>query len=349
MARNLDPEAFLQEALTFPVVDVRSPGEFLQGHIPDAFNIPLFDDQERAIIGTLYNRSGSDTAIRKGIEIATPKIPLYLASLNAVIKDRRILVHCWRGGMRSAHMAALFEQEGFEAGLLSGGYKAYRRHVRSALGAPARIIVVGGYTGSGKTELLRMIGQLGHQVIDLEELACHKGSAFGALGQPPQPTNEQFENDLFRIWSGLDLSKPVWLEDESRMIGRVTLPDPVFEKISGGILLRIEVPRTFRVKRLVSEYAAYDKRLLAEAVGRISERLGVPRTREALEDIEKGAFEKVADNVLRYYDKAYQYSIDRFKGRHVFVFELDGEPDQSTAENLISFIEKTLNNGTDLP
>ena len=251
--------------------------------------------------------------------------------------------------MRSAHMAALFEHEGFDAGLLAGGYKAYRRHVRSALGAPSRVIVVGGYTGSGKTELLRMIGQLGCQVIDLEELACHKGSAFGALGQPPQPTNEQFENELFRIWSGLDLSKPVWLEDESRMIGRVTLPDPVFEKISEGILLRIEVPRAFRVKRLVSEYAAFDKRLLAEAVGRISERLGVPRTREALDDIEKGEFENVADNVLRYYDKAYQFSIERRPGRHIFVFDLDGEPDERTAEKLKLFIDERLYNGTDLP
>jgi tRNA 2-selenouridine synthase len=269
--------------------------------------------------------------------------------LKNATTDKRILVHCWRGGMRSEHMAALFEKEGYLAGLMAGGYKAYRRYVRSSFIAPVPVIVVGGYTGSGKTELLGMIARLGCQVIDLEELACHKGSSFGALGQPPQPTNEQFENDLFMHWSGMDLSKPVWLEDESRMIGKVTLPDPVFEKISNGILLHIEVPKPIRVKRLVLEYAAFDKRLLAEAVGRISERLGRPRTREALEAIENGEFEKVADNVLRYYDKSYQFAIERRPGHRRFVFDLDSEADKRTAEMLVSFIQERLKNGTDLP
>lgn len=348
MARILDPEAFLKEAASLPVIDVRSPGEFSQGHIPGALNIPLFDDAERAIVGTLYNRSGRETAIQKGIEIATARIPEYLTSLKTVTRDTRILVHCWRGGMRSEHMAALFEQEGYEAGLLTGGYKAYRRHIREALDKAATIIVLGGYTGSGKTGLLRWIEQLGCQVIDLEELACHKGSAFGALGQPPQPTNEQFENELYLRWNRLDKSKPIWLEDESRMIGKVTLPGPLFNKIANGILLRIEVPVSCRVNQLVAEYAVFDKTLLSEAVGKISERLGIPRTREALQAIEDGEFAKVAELVLNYYDKAYDFTIRRRPGKTSYLFRLDSEPNKDTARMLVKCIEEQLHHGTDL-
>lgn len=348
MIRILDTEAFLDEAKEVAVTDVRSPSEFSQGHIPGAFSIPLFDDEERAVVGTIYKNSGSDTAVEKGIGIATPKIPQYLASARDLPGSPRILVHCWRGGMRSENMAKLFEREGFEPAVLAGGYKAYRRHVRASLGTRATIVVVGGYTGSGKTDLIREIGQLGCQIIDLEKLACHKGSAFGALGQPPQPTNEQFENDLYRIWSGLDLSKPVWLEDESRMIGRITLPDPVFEMISHGILLRLEIPREERVKRLVMEYAGADKGLLSEAVMRISERLGRPRTQEALHAIETGEFSKVADNILTYYDKAYQFAIERRQGQKKVLYPLPSGLNRGTAAELISMINEILKNGTHL-
>jgi tRNA 2-selenouridine synthase len=348
MIRTLGPEAFLDEAARIAVIDVRSPSEFAQGHIPGALNIPLFDDAERAVVGTIYKNSGSETAIQKGLDIATPKIPMYLAAAQAVNSYPRVLVHCWRGGMRSGNMAALFDRNDFETAVLEGGYKAYRRYVRSALGKPATIIVLGGYTGSGKTDLLQEIGKLGCQIIDLENLACHKGSAFGALGQPPQPTNEQFENDLFLAWSGLDLSEPVWLEDESRMIGRVTLPDPVFEMISNGLLVRLEVPKQERVKRLVVEYAGADRRLLSEAVMRISERLGRPRTLEALQAIETGEFGKVAGNILTYYDKAYQFAIERRPGQKIIVYPLDSGVEEGTASKVISMVHEHLKNGTHL-
>jgi tRNA 2-selenouridine synthase len=348
MARILEPEQFLAESKELAVIDVRSPGEFLQGHIPGAVTIPLFDNEERAIVGTIYKNSGREAAILKGIAIATPKISLYISSLKAAAKGRRILVHCWRGGMRSEHMAALFEKEGYEAGVLSGGYKDYRRYVRASLGKTAGIIVVGGYTGSGKTEVLQGIGKLGCQVIDLEELACHKGSAFGALGLPPQPTNEQFENDLHEIWSRFDLTQPVWLEDESRMIGSVTLPDPLVEMINRGILLRIEVPKEYRVMRLVSEYAGFDKRLLSEAVSRISERIGGARTAEAIEAIETGAFGKVADNILTYYDKAYNFTIERRPHQKKIPFILPGGITEETPGKMVALIKEILHHGTHL-
>jgi tRNA 2-selenouridine synthase len=348
VTRILEPEQFLTESEKLTVIDVRSPAEFLLGHIPGAVNIPLFDNQERAIVGTIYNRSGSREAILKGTLIATPKIPLYLDNLRGVTTGTRILVHCWRGGMRSEHMAAVFEKEGYETTVLSGGYKSYRRYVRDTLRKPALIIVLGGYTGSGKTEVLSGIELLGSQVIDLEALACHKGSTFGALGQLPQPTNEQFDNNLHRIWSRFDLSLPIWLEDESRMIGRVTLSDPVVEKINRGILLRIEVPKEHRVRRLVSEYAGFDKRLLSEAVTRISERLGGARTEEALNAIDAGAFDKVAGNILAYYDKAYNFAIERRPSQEKFSFDLPGGISKETPARLVAFINEIIRHGTHL-
>jgi tRNA 2-selenouridine synthase len=349
MARLLEPEPFLSESTVLPVIDVRSPGEYAQGHIPGAFSIPLFDNGERAIVGTIYKNSGRDAAILKGISIATPKIPLYLQDLRKAVNGRKILVHCWRGGMRSEHMAALFEKEGYEAGVLTGGYKAYRRFVRASLGRPAVVIVIGGYTGSGKTEVLRGISELGCQAIDLEGLACHKGSAFGALGQAPQPTNEQFENNLYKIWSAFDLSLPVWMEDESRMIGRVTLPDPVVEMIDRGILVRLEVPKEIRARRIVSEYAGFDANLLAEAVNRISERLGGARTTEALEAIGSGAFDRAAFNMLTYYDKAYNFAIDRRPHVRKIPFDLPLGIDEKIPARIVAFIQEILRHGTYLP
>jgi tRNA 2-selenouridine synthase len=348
MARLLEPEPFLSESKDLPVIDVRSPGEYMQGHIPGAVNIPLFDNGERAVVGTIYKNSGRDAAILKGMSIATPKIPQYLQDLRNAAKGRHLLVHCWRGGMRSEHMAALFEKEGYEAGVLTGGYKAYRRFVRASFCKPGVVIVIGGYTGSGKTEVLRGISGLGCQVIDLEELACHKGSAFGALGQAPQPTNEQFENNLYQTWSEFDLSEPVWFEDESRMIGRVTLPDSLVEMIGRGILVRLEVPKELRARRIVSEYAGFDKTLLSEAVSRISERLGGARTTEALEAIGSGAFDRVADNMLTYYDKAYNFANDRRPHVRKIPFDLPGGINEETPARIIAFIKEILRHGTHL-
>ena len=302
MIRPIEPTNFLEELTQHPVIDVRSPGEFGQGHVPSAVNIPLFDDAERAVVGTLYVQSGREDAILKGLDFALPKTEGYIESIQELISSGRILLHCWRGGLRSSMMAEVFSEAGYDVGLLTGGYKAYRRIIREKLAGHGIIIVLGGYTGSGKTELLHAIASMGEQVIDLEGLACHKGSVFGALGQPPQPTNEQFENNLYARWSELDLSRPIWLEDESRMIGRVTLPDPMVEHIANGILVRVELDVSVRIHRLVKEYAMFDKQQLAGAIGRIGERLGGARTKEALTALEKNSYEEFAAIALSYYD-----------------------------------------------
>ena len=337
MILPIEPTLFLKQASLLPVVDVRSPGEFAQGHIPGAFSIPLFDDAERAVVGTLYVQSGREDAIRKGIEIAVPKTGGYLESLRKVSPPCKILLHCWRGGLRSEKMAEVFSNAGYEVGLLTGGYKAYRRTIREGLARPVKMMVLGGYTGSGKTALLHEIALKGEQVVDLEGLACHKGSVFGALGQPAQPTNEQFENNLYARWSELDFSRVVWMEDESRMIGRVTLPDPVVEHLSGGTLIRIELDFRIRIRRLVGEYAGFDVQLLSEAIKRIGERLGGTRTREAMEALENKRFDEVAAIVLSYYDKAYLFSMSRRKNKKIYDIPVSGENLKTDAARILEF------------
>jgi tRNA 2-selenouridine synthase len=339
MIRDYPIREFLQLSEKQPVIDVRSPGEFRQGHIPDAVNIPLFDNEERAVIGTIYTKTGSELAVKRGYEIAGPKIPGFLAACeNAAGGSRTILVHCWRGGMRSRNMAELFSEKGYDAGVLTGGYKAYRRFTREEFARPARIIVIGGYTGSGKTDFLRMIARAGEQVIDLEGLAHHKGSVFGALGQEDQPTNEQFENDLGLIWRRFDLSAPVWMEDESRMIGNVSLPEPVLQQINAGMLVRMVMSQEERVQRLVSEYAGFDHESLIQAISRLEERLGGTRLKEAVNAIRSDDFSAAIEIVLQYYDKAYDFAINRRGEQKTITFPVSGLFNEEYAMDLIKMV-----------
>lgn len=342
MIHVIQPPDFLALAQRHPVIDVRSPAEFSQGHIPGAINIALFEDSERATVGTIYVKSGHNEAILKGLDIALPKVDSYVRSARKVCPQGIVLLHCWRGGLRSAMMAEVFSRAGYDVHLLTNGYKAYRRHIRESLARPARIIVLGGFTGSGKTELLREIGKNGEQVIDLEMLACHKGSAFGSLGQPGQPTNEQFENNLFAQWSELDFSRAIWLEDESRMIGRVTLPDPLVEHISSGMLIRVERDVRTRILRLVREYSGFDKTLLAEAINRIAERLGGARAKAACTALDNDRFEEVAEIALSYYDKAYLFSIQRRKNQNVQEIMLADTDMEKNATQVIEFAKKLI-------
>jgi tRNA 2-selenouridine synthase len=343
MIREYPIYEFLQYSEKQPVIDVRSPGEFRQGHIPGAVNIPLFDNEERAVIGTIFTKTGSEQAIRRGYEIAGPKVPYYLAACReAANGSRNILVHCWRGGMRSRNMAELFSENGYETGVLTGGYKAYRKFTREEFSKQAKIIVIGGYTGSGKTEVLRMIALAGEQVIDLEGQARHKGSVFGALGQEDQPTNEQFENDLGLAWRRFDLTAPVWMEDESRMIGNVSLPEPVLHHVNSGLLVRMEMSREARVRRLVSEYAGFDHESLVSAISRLEERLGGTRLKEAVSAIRAGAFSTAIEIVLQYYDKAYDFAINRRSGQKTITFPVPGPLNEEYAMELVKIVRNLI-------
>src|SRR5512145_3233013 len=179
--RRTDIKDFLELAGTIPVVDVRSPSEFKHGHIPGAINIPLFDDKEREIVGTEYSKEGRARAILTGLQLSGPSMHTRLDQALKIAKNRKLLVHCWRGGMRSEAMAWLFSLGNIDTEVLEGGYKAYRRFVLETLSSPRKLIILGGLTGSGKTDILKYLSEAGRQVIDLERLANHKGSAFGSL------------------------------------------------------------------------------------------------------------------------------------------------------------------------
>jgi tRNA 2-selenouridine synthase len=311
MIERIEPEEFLKRSGYVPVIDVRSPKEFSQGHIPSAENLPLFNDDERAIVGTIYNNSGRDAAILKGLELAGPKLADYVKKLLKIAPKKEALLHCWRGGMRSEQMALLFETAGFTIAVLNGGYKNYRRIIRQKLSNEAKIIILGGLTGSGKTEILHALKDAGEQILDLEKIAHHKGSVFGALGQEVQPTNEQFENNLFTEWAMFDFSKLIWIENESRMIGNITIPDPLFEQMTHAKIFVLDVPQEKRLSRVLEQYAQFRKDDLAESILKISEKLGGTRTKEALKAIEEDDFTTAARIALDYYDKAYYFATSK--------------------------------------
>jgi tRNA 2-selenouridine synthase len=289
-----------------PVIDVRSPGEFVRGHIPGAHSVPLFTDEERAVVGTLYKQQGRDAAVREGLRIVGPKLATIVDEARALAPDGRIGVHCWRGGERSGSVAWLLDKAGFtEVFTLKRGYKAFRQHVLEAFNMPHDLRVLGGYTGTGKTETLAHLRELGEQVIDLEGLAHHKGSSFGALGEEPQPTTEHFENLLWHALRGMHPGRPIWVEDESLMIGRVRIPDAFFAQIRAHTLFFAEMPVGERADRLVVDYGRFPKEELAEATRRIGKRLGPQHCKAALEALDAGDMRTVALITLHYYDKAY--------------------------------------------
>ncbi len=294
-----------------PLVDVRSPGEFAKGHIPGAVNLPLFDNQERATVGTLYKQSGRESAFLEGLSLVGPKLRGFVEQARHLGTTQELMVHCWRGGMRSGSMAWLWETAGFEVSTLIGGYKAYRRWVQDSLTKPWPLIVLGGKTGSGKTDLLHALQAAGEQIIDLEGLANHKGSAFGGIHESPQPSTEHFENRLHHALSQLDLSRRIWIEDESIMIGKVAIPMPFFEQMQLAQSLIVEVPLSTRIDHLVAVYASANDEILKEAILRIEKRLGKTRCQSAIQAIDQGQYDQAAEICLYYYDKAYNRALEQ--------------------------------------
>ncbi|MGM0377930.1 MAG: tRNA 2-selenouridine(34) synthase MnmH [Bacteroidota bacterium] len=327
MSESLLPSEFLEASETYPVLDVRTPSEYEQGHIPGALNLPLFSDEERAVVGTLYKKESREAAVMKGLEIVGPKMADIASKARALAINKTVLLHCWRGGMRSESLAWLSRTAGLHASVLKGGYKAYRAYFREQLQTlDWKFIVLGGPTGCGKTDVLKALADQGEQVLDLEGLACHKGSAFGALGQLPQPTTEQFENDIHEVFRHFKPDRVIWVEGESHSIGRVYVPDMLFEQLMSAPLVMYDLERELRLDRLVNEYGCFDKDLLAQSVRKIEKRLGGARTQEALQALEEGNFRKVADITLQYYDKSYTKSLGRREPPVVTIEEKEDDP-----------------------
>ncbi|MCB9279000.1 MAG: tRNA 2-selenouridine(34) synthase MnmH [Lewinellaceae bacterium] len=336
MAVKTDPEKLPELLADRVLFDVRTPAEFAGGHIPGAVNLPLFTNEERAEIGTIYKQVDPRLAFLRGLELVGPKMRQYVEQASASAPDLSAVVHCWRGGQRSESMGWLLEKSGFDITVLKGGYKAFRRHALEYLCAlPHPLIVLGGYTGSGKTEVLQVLKRKGEQVVDLEGLARHKGSAFGALGELPQPTVEQFENDLWAAFREIPSTLPVWVEDESRSIGRVYQPDGFWRILLSSKLIQVVMPVELRVERLVRDYGAFPKADLIERFARITKRMGGQHVKAAVEAINRDDLPAAARIALQYYDKTYEHTLEVHpRGRIIRVEVTTNDPEVVAARVL---------------
>ncbi len=319
MIQALDIDTFLTQSQGHVLLDVRSEGEYEQGHIPHALNLPLFTNEERKQVGTTYKQKSKNEAILQGLDIVGKKMGDFVRFAQPLLRDNKLFIHCWRGGMRSGSMAWLFNLFGYEVYTLRGGYKAYRQQVLRVLAQPRHYVVLGGKTGSGKTRVLQVLKDKGEQVIDLEQLAHHKGSAFGMLGQPKQPTSEQFENRLALQLSAADATRAIWLEDESMRIGTVVLQQDFWKQLRSAPLLVLEVPAAERIQQLVQDYAGHRMEALEQSLLHIQKRLGHEQWKTAVEKLHAKDFAEVARIALHYYDKTYSYGLTVKEAEEIMV------------------------------
>ncbi|MCX6275395.1 MAG: tRNA 2-selenouridine(34) synthase MnmH [Bacteroidetes bacterium] len=318
------------------LLDVRSEKEFAQGHMPGAVNIPLLNDDHRRQVGITYKSNGKDAAVLKGFDLVGEKFSDFIREVKKLTAEKHVMLYCWRGGMRSGIMSWVLGMGGFKTFLLKGGYKAYRQAVFEILQEPRNVVVVGGKTGSGKTEVLAELKKMGAQVICLETLASHRGSAFGALGMPPQPRNEMFQNMLAGEWMNVESEKTLFLENESLTIGPILLPKGIYEAIRNSPVVELLMSKAQRTKRIVDEYGRFPVENLIENTQKLSKRLGGLRTRQAIEALEQGDKAKWVDEILNYYDQAYQYGNDTKKVPNVDVEVNENESVSSIAVKVLS-------------
>jgi tRNA 2-selenouridine synthase len=322
MVRSIGPAEFVERAWTLPVLDVRSPGEYKLGHLPNAISFPLFDDTERAEVGTLYKQVGQLQAMERGLEIVGGKMRPMFAQGLGYAKDGKLLVHCWRGGKRSESVANLLAVAGLEVYVLKGGYKAYRNWVLDQFRVPEQFLVLGGLTGSGKTRILHHLQAQGQAVLDIEGHAAHRGSAFGRLGQTSYVSPQQFENGMANDLACLH-GRPVWLEDESRVLGSLTLPQGLWDQKQQAPVFFVEIPDAERVRLLLEDYGTVDRAGIAASIKKISQKLGGLATQQALAALEADDAELLTRMLLDYYDKLYLNSLRAKPGVEVHRFVFD--------------------------
>ena len=352
--QKISIEQFLTLSHEHPVLDVRSPGEYKHAHIPHAYSLPLFSDEERKAVGTAYKQQSREEAIKIGLDFFGVKMKKMVEEVEGMVGSRQlaigkeksvkselrtanyVLLHCWRGGMRSAAVAWLLDLYGFKVHLLVGGYKAYRKWALAQFEKEYNFNIIGGFTGSGKTLLLHELKKQGQTIIDLEALACHKGSAFGALGEKEQPRQEMFENllaaelnnatenlkdtgylipdksfrertsEIDRVVSSTQYpASGIWLEDESQRIGNLQLPMPLWYTMRKSPVCFLDIPFNERLEYITAEYGKFEKETLVNAIIRIQKRLGGLETKNAINHLLENEHKNCFRILLAYYDKWY--------------------------------------------
>lgn len=378
--QKVNIDLFMKLAKEHTIIDVRSPGEYKQAHIPGAYSLPLFDNEERKVVGTAYKQQSRETAIKIGLDFFGKKMVKMVEEVEKLMEDkfkmsegggrekieakpRTILVHCWRGGMRSAGVAWLLDLYGFKVYTLAGGYKVFRNWVLDQFEKAYPFVIIGGYTGSGKTGILHQLRNRGENIIDLEDLAGHKGSAFGNIGLPAQPSQEMFENklavELRRIDERCDMTddggeaqdsnfqalpnhqlhattnrtqltindrpSTIWIEDESQRIGTVNIPLSLWKQIRTKPLIFLNIPFEERLEYIVSGYGKADKEKLINATIRIQKRLGGLETKTAINFLIEGDLKESFRILLKYYDKYYTKGLRNRENWEELVTEIECE------------------------
>ncbi len=306
--QKLAIDDFLQLAKEHTVIDVRSPGEYNHAHIPGALSLPLFNDEERKVVGTAYKQQSRENAIKIGLDYYGSKMRTMVEQVEQWLhnkQDKTVLVHCWRGGMRSAGVAWLLDLYGFKVYTLVGGYKAFRTKVLTQFSQPYQFRIIGGYTGSGKTEVLH---KMSGSIVDLEAIAGHRGSAFGAVAGVEQPSQEMFENRL-----ALQLiqhqQETIWLEDESQRVGHVNIPHELWRQMRASQVYFLDIPFEERLQYIVAGYGKKDKDKLVSAIMRIQKRLGPLETKTAINHLLEDNISDCFAILLKYYDKQYNKAL----------------------------------------
>ena len=343
-------QQFLKLSTQYPVLDVRSQGEYTHAHIPNAINVPLFTNDERKIVGTAYKQQSREIAIKLGLDFFGVKMKKIVEDVerittefykrNAKQKDSvpplggggGILLHCWRGGMRSAAVAWLLDMYGFKVYTLTGGYKAYRNWVLQQVALPYNFTIIGGFTGSGKTEVLHQLKKEDKIIIDLEALANHKGSAFGNMGT--QPSQEMFENVLSKSLYDISCTKNdenltstnyqpqtpcIYIEDESQRIGNLQIPSNIWLQMRKSTILFLEIPFEERLDFITAEYGKLNKETLVNAIIRIQKRLGGLETKNAINHLLENNTKESFRILLTYYDKWYLKGLNNRENLSAFL------------------------------
>jgi tRNA 2-selenouridine synthase len=325
------------------LIDARTPAEYAEATIPGAVNVPLFDDEERARVGTLYKQEGKSAAKRLAMQLVAPKIPALVEQVEAALAGRRppVVVFCWRGGQRSRALTTFLDLAGMPARQLTGGHKAFRSHVREFFekGNWGRLLVLRGLTGVGKTRLLLRLRAEGYPVLDLEGLANHRGSAFGNLGLPPQPSQKSFEAHLWDELRRIPPGDYALAEGESKHIGRLVLPPSVYAALQVETTLWVNASLDYRTRIILDDYPAIDhlRAGFVRPLKALRPRLGGETVDRLLGLLEEGDWETlVRELMVLYYDPLYRHTRPQRR------IEIDIEPEVEGIVRLKSAIDQVL-------